>query len=49
MSIASMALFTGAFAWLFTRRLLAPVFRRVLVPAMGMFGVLFGAWYAGLG
>ena len=48
MSVVSMAFFTGAFAWVFTRRLLAPVFRRVLVPAMGMFGVLFGAWYAGL-
>lgn len=49
MSVLSMAFFTGAFAWLFTRRLLAPVFRRVLVPAMGIFGLLFGAWYAGLG
>jgi hypothetical protein len=44
-----MAIFTGMFAWLFTRRLVAPLFRRVLMPAMGAFGLLFGAWYAGLG
>ncbi len=49
MSILSMAIFTGMFAWLFRRRLVAPLFRRVLMPAMGAFGLLFGAWYAGLG
>lgn len=49
MSVLSMAFFTGVFAWLVTRRAAAPVFRRVLMPALGMFGVLFGAWYAGLG
>jgi hypothetical protein len=48
MSVVSMALCTGAFAWLFTRRRVAPVFRRVLMPAMGLFGLLFGVWYAGL-
>ena len=49
MSVLSMALFTGAFAWLFTRRLVAPMFRRVLTPLMGAFGLVFGAWYTGLG
>ena len=49
MSVLSMAIFTAALAWLFTRRLFAPLFRRVLVPAMGAFGLVFGAWYAGLG
>jgi hypothetical protein len=48
MSVLSMALFTGAFAWLLTRRLVDPLFRRVLMPALGMFGLLFGVWYAGL-
>jgi hypothetical protein len=49
MSVVSMAFCTGAFAWLFTRRLMDGIFRRVLVPAMGAFGLLFGAWYAGFG
>ncbi|HEX8067182.1 MAG TPA: hypothetical protein VF520_11715 [Thermoleophilaceae bacterium] len=35
-------------AWLFTRPLVEPVFRAVLVPGFGAFGVVFGAWYAGL-
>jgi hypothetical protein len=38
---------TGAFAWLLTRPAVDPLFRRVLMPALGGFGVLFGAWYAG--
>lgn len=49
MSVLSMAVFTGAFAWLFTRRLMAPLFRRVVMPALGAFGMVFGAWYVGLG
>lgn len=48
MSIASMALCTAAFAWVLTRRLVEPVYRSVLIPAMGMFGVMFGVWYIGL-
>jgi ABC-type nickel/cobalt efflux system permease component RcnA len=48
MSIVSMALCTSAFAWLLTRRLVDPVYRRVLIPVMGLFGVMFGAWYVGL-
>ena len=48
MSIASMALFTGAFAWVLTRPLIEPVYRAVLIPGLGMFGVMFGLWYSGL-
>jgi hypothetical protein len=48
MSIASMALFTGAFAWVLTRPLIAPVYRAVLIPGLGLFGVTFGLWYSGL-
>jgi ABC-type nickel/cobalt efflux system permease component RcnA len=48
MSIVSMALFTTAFAWLLTRRLIDPVYRTVLVPAFGVFGLSFGLWYTGL-
>jgi ABC-type nickel/cobalt efflux system permease component RcnA len=48
MSIASMALFTTAFAWLLTRRLIEPVYRTVLIPAFGVFGLTFGLWYTGL-
>jgi hypothetical protein len=40
---------TGAFAWLLTRRLVDPIFRTVLIPVFGMFGLMFGAWYVGLG
>jgi ABC-type nickel/cobalt efflux system permease component RcnA len=48
-SILSMAAFTGAFTWLLTRRLIEPVYRSVLIPALGLFGLLFGLWYAGVG
>jgi ABC-type nickel/cobalt efflux system permease component RcnA len=48
MSIVSMALCTTAFAWLLTRRLVEPVYRGVLIPAIGLFGVMFGVWYIGL-
>ena len=47
MSVVSMALCTGAFAWLLTRPALEPVYRLVLIPAFGAFGVLFGAMYVG--
>ena len=49
MSIVSMALCTGVFAWVLTRRLIEPVYRTVLIPALGSFGVMFGLWYCGLG
>jgi ABC-type nickel/cobalt efflux system permease component RcnA len=48
MSIVSMAGFTGAFAWLLTRPIIEPVYRTVLIPALGLFGLLFGLWYAGI-
>jgi high-affinity nickel permease len=48
MSIASMAACTAAFAWLLTRPIVEPVYRTVLIPGLGMFGVMFGLWYAGL-
>jgi hypothetical protein len=48
MSIVSMALCTTAFAWLLNRRLIDPVYRAVLIPAFGLFGVTFGLSYAGL-
>jgi high-affinity nickel permease len=48
MSIASMAACTAAFAWLLTRPIVEPVYRTVLIPGLGLFGVMFGLWYAGL-
>jgi hypothetical protein len=48
MSIASMAACTAAFAWVLTRPIVEPVYRTVLIPGLGLFGVMFGLWYAGL-
>ncbi len=48
MSMVSMAACTSAFAWLLTRRVVQPLYRRVLIPALGTFGLLFGLWYAGI-
>jgi ABC-type nickel/cobalt efflux system permease component RcnA len=48
MSIASMAALTAAFAWLLTRPIIEPVYRAVLIPGLGAFGMVFGLWYAGL-
>lgn len=48
MSIVSMALCTGVFAWVLTRPLIEPVYRGVLIPSLGLFGVMFGLWYAGV-
>lgn len=48
MSIVSMAAFTAAFAWVLTRPVIEPVYRTVLIPGMGAFGIVFGLWYAGL-
>ena len=47
MSIVSMAMFTSAYAWVLTRPVVAPLYRTVLVPALGAFGLVFGLWYAG--
>jgi high-affinity nickel permease len=49
MSAVSMTLCTTAFAWLLTRPLIDPIYRNVLIPAFGLFGLMFGAWYVGLG
>jgi High-affinity nickel-transport protein len=48
MSIVSMATCTAAFAWVLTRPIIEPVYRTVLIPGLGTFGVLFGLWYTGL-
>jgi ABC-type nickel/cobalt efflux system permease component RcnA len=48
MSILSMALCTTAWSWLLTRPMVEPVFRAVLIPAFGAFGLMFGLWYAGV-
>ena len=48
MSIVSMAACTTAFAWVLTRPIIEPVYRTVLIPSLGAFGLLFGLWYAGL-
>ena len=48
MTALSMVLCTGGFAWSFTRPAVAPVANAVLIPALAAFGLVFGAWYAGL-
>jgi high-affinity nickel permease len=48
MSVASMAVCTSAFAWVLTRPIIEPIYRTVLIPALGLFGLLFGLWYTGL-
>ena len=48
MSVLSMAACTSAFAWILTRRVIAPLYQRILIPAIGAFGLLFGLWYAGV-
>jgi ABC-type nickel/cobalt efflux system permease component RcnA len=47
-SILSMAAFTSAFAWVLTRPIIEPVYRSVLIPCLGLFGIVFGAWYVGI-
>ncbi len=49
MSVLSMTICTTGFAWLLTRRVVDPLFRTVLIPAFGVFGLMFGAWYIGIG
>ncbi len=48
MSVVSMALFTSVFAWVLTRRIVQPVYRTVVIPVLGLFGLLFGLWYTGI-
>jgi high-affinity nickel permease len=47
-SMLSMTLLTGVYSWALTRRVVAPLYRSVLIPTLGVFGLLFGASYAGL-
>lgn len=47
-SALSMAAMTGLYAWVLTRPRVDPLFRSVLIPVLGTFGLLFGLWYAGL-
>ena len=48
MSLVSMTLLTSAFAWILTRRVMEPVYRSVVIPALGLFAVMFGGWYTGV-
>jgi ABC-type nickel/cobalt efflux system permease component RcnA len=48
MSLVSMALCTSAFAWVLTRPAIEPLYRTVLIPSLGLFGILFGLSYAGI-
>ncbi len=48
MSVVSMAACTSVFAWVLTRPRIEPLYRTVLIPALGAFGMLFGLWYVGL-
>jgi ABC-type nickel/cobalt efflux system permease component RcnA len=48
MSVVSMAACTAVFAWVLTRRIVEPVYRTVVIPGLGAFGMVFGLWYAGL-
>jgi hypothetical protein len=45
MSVVSMAACTATFAWVLTRPLIEPVYRSVLIPTLGLFGVVFGVSY----
>jgi ABC-type nickel/cobalt efflux system permease component RcnA len=49
MTLASMAALTTAFAWVLTRPVIEPLYRAILIPVLGLSGVLFGLWYAGIG
>ena len=49
MSVVSMSFATVAFAWVLTRSFVEPVYRSALIPGLGLFGLLFGVWYAALG
>jgi high-affinity nickel permease len=49
MTVLSMIGCTSAFAWVLTRPLIEPLYRRVMIPALGLFALAFGSWYAGIG
>jgi len=48
MSVVSMAACTAGFTWILTRPAIEPIYRSVLIPVLGVFGMLFGLWYVGL-
>jgi ABC-type nickel/cobalt efflux system permease component RcnA len=48
MSVVSMTVCTSAFAWVLTRPVIEPIYRTVLIPGLGVFGLTFGSWYVGL-
>lgn len=48
MSVLSMTACTTAFAWVLTRPVIEPVYRTVVIPALGAFGLMFGLWYVGV-
>lgn len=48
MSVLSMAACTTALAWVLTRRPIEPIYRTVLIPLLGLFGLSFGLWYTGI-
>jgi hypothetical protein len=48
MSMLSMIVCTGGFAWSFTRPGVVSLYNSLLIPALGAFGVMFGTWYAGV-
>ena len=47
MTALSMTACTSALAWVLTRPLVEPLYRRLLIPALGGLGIVFGIWYAG--
>jgi high-affinity nickel permease len=47
-SMLSMAVCTSIFAWVLTRPVVEPIYRTVLIPALGVFALTFGSWYIGL-
>ena len=49
MTVLSMVGATSAFAWVLTRPLIEPLYRRVVIPALGVFALAFGGWYTGVG
>jgi ABC-type nickel/cobalt efflux system permease component RcnA len=48
MTVVSMVACTSAFAWLLTRPIVEPFYRSVLIPALGLLGLMFGSWYVGI-
>ena len=48
MSVISMTVCTTAFAWVLTRDAVEPLYRTVLIPLLGVFGLMFGLWYVGV-